>query len=126
VQTEQVPQTDMITRLGAGEFDLIGNGFNSGPDTMVLSLVRNLSSTSPTNRMGYVSEAMDALLAEALATPYADLAPVLAQINDQINADFAAVTYGATSEGVVWADNVSGIIPTFSSIFLFHAASIGE
>lgn len=126
VVTELMPTSESIQRLGAGDFDVITNGFNSGPDTAVLSLVRNLSSTSPTNRMGYVSAEMDALLQEALATPYAELPPVMALINEQIHADTAAITYGATSEGVIWQDSVSGLIPTMSTIFLFHAATLSE
>lgn len=124
VEPELLPQVDVITRLGTGEFDLIGNGFNSGPDTALLSMIRNLSSTSPTNRMGYVSPAMDELLNEALATPSADLAPVFAEINNQLNADWAVASYGVIAEGLVWADNVSGIVPTYSSIMLFHDAAI--
>jgi len=124
LDTELLPQVDTITRLGTGEFDIIGNGFNSGPDTALLSIIRNLSSTSPTNRMGYVSPAMDELLDQALATPVADLAPVMAEINNQINADWAIAPYGVTAEGLAWADTVSGLVPTYSSIFLFHDASI--
>lgn len=124
VTAEQLPTTDSIGRLREGTFDVILNGFNSGPGTAVLSLVRNLSSTSPTNRMGYVSPAMDALLDDALGTPFAELPSVMAEINNQINADFAAQSYGVTDEGAVWQDNVTGIVPTVSSIFLFHGASI--
>ena len=126
VEPELLPQVETITRLGSGEFDLIGNGFNSGPDTALLSMIRNLSSTSPTNRMGYVSPAMDELLNEALATPAAELAPVFAEINNQLNADWAIAPYGVTAEGLVWADNVSGIVPTYSSIMLFHDATIDD
>jgi len=125
-EPELLPQVDNITRLGTGEFDIIGNGFNSGPDTALLSMIRNLSSTSPTNRMGYVSPAMDALLDQALATPVNDLAPVMAEINNQLIADSAVAFYGATSEGLVWSDNVTGIVPTYSSIFLFDQASMTE
>jgi hypothetical protein len=74
--------------------------------------------------MGYVSPAMDELLNQALATPVADLAPVMAEINNQLNADWAAAPYTVTSEGLIWADNVSGIVPTYSSIFLFDDATI--
>jgi peptide/nickel transport system substrate-binding protein len=117
---------DSIGRLGRGEFDIITNGWNSGPDTSLLSLVRNASSTSPTNRMGYKSEAMDVLLNEGLATPLGELPSVMARINDQLNADFAAVTYAVGSEGVVWQDNVKGIVPTMSTIFLFHDAYLED
>jgi peptide/nickel transport system substrate-binding protein len=123
-EPELIPQVDSIGRMGAGEFDIIGNGFNCGPDTALLSLIRNLSSTSPTNRMGYVSPAMDELLNQALATPVADLAPVMAEINNQLNADWAAAPYSVGTEGLIWADNVSGIVPTYSSIFLFDNAAI--
>jgi len=125
-EPELLPQVDSITRLGTGEFDIIVNGFNSGPDTALLSMIRNLSSTSPTNRYGYVSPAMDELLNQALATPVADLAPVMAEINNQLNADWVVAPFGVTSEGIVWADTVSGIVPTYSSIMLFHDAVIEE
>lgn len=126
VTAEQLPTVENIAKLREGTFDVILNGFNSGPGTAVLSLVRNMSSTSPTNRMGYSSPTMDGLLDDALATPFEDLKPVMAKINDQINTDFAAQTYAVTSEGAVWQDNVTGIVPTVSSIFLFHAASLSD
>ena len=87
---------------------------------------RPVSNSGSTNRMGYSSPTMDGLLDDALATPFEDLKPVMAKINDQINADFAAQTYAVTSEGAVWQDNVTGIVPTVSSIYLFHAASISD
>jgi peptide/nickel transport system substrate-binding protein len=123
-QTELMATGDSIGRLVAGDFDVITNGFNSGPGTAVLSLVRNLSSTSPSNRMAVSNPNLDALLAEALATPFADLPPVMAKINNEINADSTAINYAVTSEGIVWADNISGIVPTVSTIFLFHDAFI--
>lgn len=123
---ELLPTGEQIGRLGRGEFDIITNGWNSGPDTSVLSLVRNASSTSLTNRMGYLSTDMDALISEALATPPSELKPVMAKINDQLHADFAAVTYAVTSEGLVWQPNIKGIIPTMSSIFLFHGAYLAD
>ena len=124
VQTELMGTGDSIGRLVAGDFDVITNGFNSGPGTAVLSIVRNLSSTSPTNRMGVNNPTLDALISEALATKFADLSPVMAKINNEINADSTAINYGVTGEGIVWADNVKGIMSTVSTIFLFHDAFI--
>ena len=126
VERSELPVGENIAKLGEGDFDVIQTGFNSGPGTGVLSLVRNLSSTSPTNRNAYASDEMDALLNEALATPAADLAGVMAEINNLINADFVALSVGTLDEGIVWADDISGIVPTVSTIYLFHDAVIAQ
>ena len=124
VEPSVLPVGENIAKLGEGDFDMIQSGFNSGPGTGVLSLVRNLSSTSPTNRNGYASEEMDALLDEALATPAADLAAVMAEINNLINDDFVVLPIGTLDEGIIWTDDISGIVPTVSTIYLFHDAVI--
>ena len=126
VEVNVRPVGENIAKLYEGDFDLIQTGFNSGPGTNVLSLVRNISSTSPTNRIGYASDAMDALLDTALATPTSDLAPVMAEINALIGTDFVGFTMGTLDEGIVWTDDISGIVPTVSSIFLFHDAVLAS
>lgn len=126
VEPSVLPVGENIAKLGEGDFDLIQTGFNSGPGTGVLSLVRNLSSTSPTNRNAYASEEMDALLNEALATPGGELTDVMAEINNLINADFVALPIGSLDEGIIWADGISGIVPTVSTIYLFHDAVIAQ
>lgn len=123
VEQQSVPPAEIITRLAAGDWDMITNSMFAGPDTALLALARYLGSTSPSNRMGYASDEMDALLGEALATPYDDLPPVMARINDQINTDFAMASYG-TNGYVLVSRDISGIIPSYAMVNLFFAASL--
>jgi len=102
---------------------MITNSMFAGPDTGLLALARYLDSTSPSNRMGYASDAMDELLSEALATPYDDLPPVMARINDQLNTDFTMASYG-TNGYVLVSRDISGIIPSYAMVNLFFAASL--
>lgn len=124
VLQDPVPAADIATRLNSGEFDMITNTMPVGSDSALLAVVRYFSSSSPSNRIGYSSDAMDALVTEALASPYADLPSVMARINDQINADTPLLQYGTTSDALVWADNVSGLVVTYSSVVLFHEATM--
>lgn len=126
VEVNVRPVGENIAKLYEGDFDLIQTGFNSGPGTAVLSLVRNLSGSSPTNRIQYQSDEMDALLNTALGTPASDLAPVMADINALLGTDFVGFTMGTLDEGIIWSDDISGIVPTVSSIFLFHDAVIAS
>ena len=112
-----------FVKAQAGDWDMITNSMFAGPDTALLALARYLGSTSPSNRMGYASEQMDALLSEALATPYDDLPPVMAQINDQLNTDFTMASYG-TNGYVLVSRDISGIIPSYAMVNLFFAASL--
>lgn len=124
VRQDPVPAADIATRLNSGEFDIITNTMPVGSDSALLAVIRYFSSSSPSNRIGYASDDMDALITEALASPYADLPGVMARINDQVNADTPLLQYGTTSDALVWADNVSGLVVTYSSVVLFHEATL--
>lgn len=125
VEQQPVTQADQITRLAAGDWDMIMTSSFSGPDSGLLALVRYLRSDSPSNRMGYQSEAMDALLDEALATPYDELPAVVTEISNQLHTEFAMVNYG-TTDYLLATDGVSGIVSSYALVNLFHAASIDE
>ena len=123
VEQQPVTRADLITRLAAGDWDMITTSSFSGADSGLLALVRYLQSESPSNRMGYDSDEMDALLDEALATPYADLPAVVARISNQLHDDVALLTYG-TADYMLVTDGVSGIVPSYALVGLFHDASV--
>jgi peptide/nickel transport system substrate-binding protein len=115
-----------IAEMIAGNYDLNCGGWNAGGATAISSYVRNLQSTSPSNRMGYESAEMDSLLSAALSADKADIPAALAAINNLIVTEWVSVPYGALPEGIVIADNLEGVKQTTSTIFLFDDAYFTE
>ncbi len=115
-----------IAEMIAGNYDVNCGGWNAGGATAISSYVRNLQSTSPSNRMGYESAEMDSLLSAALSADKADVPAALAAINNMIVTEWVSVPYGALPEGIVIADNLAGVKQTTSTIFLFDDAYFTE
>lgn len=122
VTVETIGQTDQIGAVVAGEFDTACWGFNAGPATAHTTFGRNLRSDSASNRMGYASDEMDTALDAILAAE--DAPAAMAEVNRIFIQDRVGVAMGATEEGIIWQEGVSGIVPTVATIFLFHDASI--
>jgi peptide/nickel transport system substrate-binding protein len=115
-----------IAEMIAGNYDLNCGGWNAGGATAISSYVRNLQSTSPSNRMGYENAEMDSLLLAALSADKAGVPAALAAINNMIVTEWVVVPYGALPEGIVIADNLEGVKQTTSTIFLFDDAYFTE
>ncbi len=124
VTVETMGQGDQIGEVVQGNFDTACWGFNAGPATASTTFSRNLRSDSASNRMGYASDEMDAALDAILSSQ--DQPAAFAEMNRIFVQDHAAVSLGATDEGIIWAPNVSGIVPTVATIFLFHDAVVTE
>lgn len=125
VEVRTLAQSDQIGEVVEGNFDAACWGFNADAATGITTFLRNLDSVSSSNRMGYVSEEMDAALLDILAadTEAAQL-EAFAEMNRIFNEDHVAVNYGAPEEGIVWSGDVRGIVPTVATIFLLDKASI--
>jgi peptide/nickel transport system substrate-binding protein len=115
-----------IAEMIAGNYDLNCGGWNAGGATAISSYVRNLQSTSPSNRMGYENAEMDGLLLAALSADKPGVPAALAAINNMIVTEWVVVPYGALPEGIVIADNLEGVKQTTSTIFLFDDAYFTE
>lgn len=125
VTVEIIGQGDQIGEVVQGNFDTACWGFNAGPATATTTFGRNLRSDSASNRMGYASDEMDAALDAILgAEPGDEQLNAFAEMNNVFVRDLVAVMYGSVDEGIVWAEEVEGIIPTAATIFLFHDAVI--
>jgi len=122
VEVQNLPTTDQIGLLATGDYDIGCWGHNSGPDTAVPAYLRNLTSTSPSNRQGLADPVMDGLIADALAAPAAELPAALAAISNRYVENFSGVPVGAIREGVVIAPTLEGVKQTGSTIYLFDDA----
>jgi peptide/nickel transport system substrate-binding protein len=124
VNVTNLPTTEQIGRLVTGDYDIGCWGLNAGPDTVKTAFVRNLLSTSPNNRQGLVDPAMDEALNALLAATTDELPAALAEVNNIYVENYYGVPIGALSEGVVIADDITGVRQTGSTIFLFDKAAI--
>jgi peptide/nickel transport system substrate-binding protein len=125
VEVRTLAQSDQIGEVVEGNFDAACWGFNADAATGITTFLRNLDSASSSNRMSYASEEMDAALLDILAADTEDTQlEAFAEMNRLFNDDFVAVNYGAPEEGIVWSDDVRGIVPTVATIFLLDKASI--
>jgi peptide/nickel transport system substrate-binding protein len=125
VEVRTLAQSDQIGEVVEGNFDAACWGFNADASTGITTFLRNLDSASSSNRMSYASEEMDAALLDILAAETEDAQlEAFAEMNRIFNDDLVAVNYGAPEEGIVWSDDVRGIVPTVATIFLLDKASI--
>ncbi len=127
VNVTTIPTADQIGQVIKGDYDIACWGMNAGPETGMTSFSRNLSSTSPSNRVGYANPAMDAAIADLFAAPDESARQqAMAEINKIYNEDWVGVIYGAPQEGIIWADDVQGILPGNATTFLFGNAYIAK
>jgi peptide/nickel transport system substrate-binding protein len=127
VATRTLGTAEAVGDVIQGNFDGACWGLNFGPATTQRQVIFNLSSESPTNRIGYANPEMDAaILAFLAADDESDQQEVMADINRIFQEDFVSANIGVVEEGVVWKPNVHGIIGSASSVFHFHAAYLDE
>jgi peptide/nickel transport system substrate-binding protein len=127
VNVTNIPTSDQIGQVIAGDYDVACWGMNAGPETGMTSFNRNLRSDSPSNRQGYGNPAMDDALDALFAAPDDEARQeAMAEINSIYNEDWVGVIYGAPREGIIWADNIKGILPSNATTFLFGNAYISD
>jgi peptide/nickel transport system substrate-binding protein len=118
---------EQLRTVVEGDYDSACWGFNIGPGTGPLSMIRNFRSDSSSNRTGYANPDMDIALdhLQAAATKEEQQAAV-AEVDKIFVQDHVVIAYGGMEEGIVWKPDIHGIVPTLSSIFLFDNAYIEE
>ncbi|MCB0997590.1 MAG: ABC transporter substrate-binding protein [Acidimicrobiales bacterium] len=128
VTVDLVPLIDSITRVVQADYDLVPTwGFSLGSAETYTQILFNLSGTSPSNRMGYASDAMDAAIDAMLAAPDADArVAAMAEINRVFVEEFVGLNYAALDVGIVVAPNVQGIKATGTVMYMFDDAYIAE
>ncbi|MDW3217834.1 MAG: ABC transporter substrate-binding protein [Acidimicrobiales bacterium] len=125
VTVETIGQGDQIGAVVQGNYDTACWGFNAGPATATTTFGRNLRSDSASNRMGYASAEMDAALDAILGAESGQAQlDAFAEMNRIFVEDHVAAGLGSIDEGIVFAPEVDGIVPTVATIFLFHDAVI--
>lgn len=127
VTNKVLPTTEQIGTVAQGEFDVACWGFNAGPDTGITTVMRVLRSDSEANRQGSKSAAVDTAIDDLMAaeTPEAQQ-QAMADLNNAYVDEFVSTSVGAVEEGIVWHPDVHGILPTTSTIMLFHDAYLTE
>jgi peptide/nickel transport system substrate-binding protein len=127
VDVVTLDQSDQIGQVVQSDFDVACWGFNSGPDTGITTFNRTLASDSATNRMLYADDDMDEALLDLFAAASDDeLTDAMGDVNDIFHRDAGTLAYGHIEEGVVWAPNVQGIVPTGATMFMFHDAYLAD
>ena len=122
-----LPQNDQILRVAQTQFDISQFGFNVSASTAFAQLYINLHSKSPRNRMGYSSPALDAALAElAAAEDISEQKEAIAAVNNAFVKDYAAFSFNASEEGVVFTDEVKGLKETVATTFFFDDAYLEQ
>jgi peptide/nickel transport system substrate-binding protein len=123
---EVLPLNDQIGRVATGDYDIAQYGYNVSASTTFIAMQQNLNSASPANRTAYADPAMDdALAALAAAENVEEQQAALAEINN-LYVDFNhSFVYGATEEGIVFNDNVTGIVETHATTFLLDQVVVG-
>jgi peptide/nickel transport system substrate-binding protein len=120
---------DSATHIGAvavqKDFDLACWGMNVSDSALIRQIGFNFQSDSPSNRIGYKNPEFDALIDELYAAPDDDARrAAVAEMAALYAADVPMAVVGALEEGVMIRDNVTGVLPTQQTMFMFQDASI--
>jgi peptide/nickel transport system substrate-binding protein len=109
------------------DYDLACYGINVSDSTVWRQLGFNFYSTSTSNRLGYGSPEMDTALDALFAAPDNDArVEAVAQVASVWAQDIPMATVGATDEGIIWREGVSGIQPTQQTVFLLQDARVSD
>ena len=109
------------------DYDLACWGMNVSDSALVRQLGFNFTSDSPSNRMGYKNPEFDAAIDELYAAPDDDARRVaVAKMAELYAADVPVAVVGAVEEGVMIRDNVTGVLPTQQTMFIFSDASVAD
>jgi ABC-type oligopeptide transport system substrate-binding subunit len=112
--------------LGKKNFHLaIGSLNAAGNDGAIFRIIRNLSSTSPTNNISWKSAEVDAAISKLRTASTDDQKKAgYKQVADAFMRDIPAVVLAAVPETIIWNSKVQGVVPTADSIVLLSRAWI--
>jgi peptide/nickel transport system substrate-binding protein len=122
---EILPQNEQIGRVVTGDYDIAQYGYNVSASTTFIAFQQNLNSASPANRTKYADPAMDAALAELAAADTEDeQKAAIEKINNLYVEYDHSFVFGATEEGIVYGDNVTGILQTHATTFFLDQVTV--
>jgi peptide/nickel transport system substrate-binding protein len=122
---EILPQNDQIGRVVTGDYDIAQYGYNVSASTTFIAFQQNLNSASPANRTKYADPAMDTALGElAAADTEAKQKAAVQKINNLWVDANHSFNFLATEEGIVYGDDVQGILQTHATTFFFDQVTV--
>ncbi|HEV8298127.1 MAG TPA: ABC transporter substrate-binding protein [Acidimicrobiales bacterium] len=106
------------------DFDVSGWGTSiAADDSVSAALAQNLQSTSPSNRVGYKNDIVDAAIKElrAAKTDAAKTAAI-AKIVEQVHKDLPMYSWSTIEARITYSDKVQGLVLNHSSVVFFYDA----
>jgi peptide/nickel transport system substrate-binding protein len=96
------------------DFDVVGTGFaTSNDEGGMVALLQNLSSTSPSNRIGFKDPIIDEGLKAIRAAKTDDERTAgYKTVSDELNVQMPLVSYQKVDQMLIWSPKVHGIIET--------------
>jgi peptide/nickel transport system substrate-binding protein len=96
------------------DFDIVGTGFaTSNDEGGMIALLQNLSSTSPSNRIGFKDPVIDdGLKAVRAAKTDAERTAGYKTVSEELNVQMPLVSYQKVEQMMVWSPKVHGIQET--------------
>jgi peptide/nickel transport system substrate-binding protein len=96
------------------DFDIVGAGFaTSNDEGGMIALLQNLSSTSPSNRIGFKDPVIDdGLKAVRAAKTDAERVAGYKTVSEEINAQVPLFSYQKVEQMMIWSPKVHGIMET--------------
>lgn len=108
------------------DFDISRGAASIMEQDPYIRLNSSLSSTSPSNALGFSNAEMDAALAELqVATTDDAKRAAIAEIQTIVNEQTPFLAWGAQATFITWQDNVFGVKPSLDTVILFDKAWIG-
>jgi ABC-type oligopeptide transport system substrate-binding subunit len=110
------------------DFDIVGAGLQTSNDEGgMVALLQNLSSTSPSNRVGIKDPAIDAGLKAIRSAPDdAGRTAGYKAVSEAVNNSLPMLSYEQVDQYMAWAPNVKGIQETMRDSILFDKAWISS
>ncbi|HEX7095243.1 MAG TPA: ABC transporter substrate-binding protein [Acidimicrobiales bacterium] len=124
VDTSKPTAEHIQTVVVQKDFDLSGWGYAiASDDGAMAALAQNLQSTSPSNRVGFKSEAVDQALRDLRAAQTdEEKVEAFRIIEQEVAEQIPVIPFAAMEERIVWHDNVHGIVFNHSTSMFFDKA----
>ena len=105
-----LPTSDQIARIQTGDFDLANWGYSGGKGTMFLACRQNFHSESPSNRIQFLDDEMDAAIDELYAAAtLEEQQAALEKINNIYVNENVSFTFQAVDEAIIVRPNIQGV-----------------
>lgn len=119
--------TDLTRRMYVDKnYDLSRGGPSVAEQEPYSRLVSNLSSTSPSNALGFKDTEVDALLEKVKTAPNDDaLRDALDELQTALNEKVPFLAWGSQATLIAWDKQVHGVKPSLDTIVLFDKAWVG-